>query len=148
MRNVLSAAFIISVVCVSAEAFATEANTTLFPPQNEQAGRGLLYFPEGGDHSLYAVPVQNDPALIKAIQDNTAALLQLAQKSGGSGAKYQFLSTGTIGSYDWRLAALNATTGEMYTGVKCSLSYDGYGWMSANAAAQKAAGGGCLIELP
>jgi hypothetical protein len=51
-----------------------KAQTTVYPPTNAAAGSGLLYFPAGGNSSLFAVPVLSDPTLITAINNETAAI--------------------------------------------------------------------------
>ena len=44
------------------------AGTTVYPPENMEAGNGLLYFPKGGESSVYAVPVQSKD-LVDAIKE-------------------------------------------------------------------------------
>lgn len=48
-------------------------DTTVYPPTNHAAGGGLLYFPAGGNSSLYAVPVLSDD-LTAAVKAQTKAL--------------------------------------------------------------------------
>lgn len=55
----------------------TTGTTTVFPPTNVAAGGGLLYFPQGGPASLYAVPVLSDPTLDTATQAEGTQLAAL-----------------------------------------------------------------------
>lgn len=77
------------------------AGTTVYPPTNQAAGGGILYFPQGGNSSLYAVPVISDSltsavqAQTEAIEKQTASIDELKEamkKSSGaiqcSGASY------------------------------------------------------------
>jgi hypothetical protein len=66
----------------SASAQTTETTTTVFPPQNQAAGQGLLYFPAGGTGSLYAVPVQEDPNLVGAVNNQTTAVVAALNNLG------------------------------------------------------------------
>jgi hypothetical protein len=52
---------------------AASQGTTIYPPTNQAAGSGLIYFPQGGNASLYAVPVNNDPNLINGINNQATA---------------------------------------------------------------------------
>src|SRR5580658_578647 len=51
----------------------SSGGTTVFPPTNLAAGSGLLYFPQGGNSSLYAVPVL-DSGIAAAISQQTTTL--------------------------------------------------------------------------
>lgn len=56
---------------ISFPSFASD--TTVYPPANQAAGGGILYFPAGGESSLYAVPVISDD-LTAAIKEQTEAI--------------------------------------------------------------------------
>ena len=73
--------------------------TTVYPPTNEAAGSGLLYFPAGGNSSLYAVPVLSD--------DLTTAVKELKDAVSKSSGVQCFAVSGYI-------ACVNTVTG-MYS---------------------------------
>src|SRR5271157_890911 len=52
----------------------TSGGTTIFPPTNQAAGSGVLFFPQGGNSSLYGIP-SDDPALVAAVNDQTTQLV-------------------------------------------------------------------------
>lgn len=82
-------------------------NTTVYPPTNQAAGSGLLYFPAGGESSLYAVPVISD--------DLTAAVKELKDAvSKSSGIQCTGVTNGVF--------CVNAVTGKV-----CSYSAAGGG---------------------
>ena len=50
--------------------------STTVPPGTVTPASSVLYYPQGGDSSLYAVPVVSDPNLIAQINDQTQMLQQ------------------------------------------------------------------------
>ena len=60
--------FIVFTIILLFSPFCASAGTQFYPPENMEAGNGLLYFPKGGNSSVYAVPVQSQD-LVDAIKE-------------------------------------------------------------------------------
>src|SRR5580698_6867132 len=90
-----------------------KAQTTVYPPTNAAAGSGLLYFPAGGNSSLFAVPVLSDPNLIAAINSETAAInAQTVQQTAALNAieTQTALEVAALNAINATLAKVGSTT--------------------------------------
>lgn len=78
------------------------AGTTIYPPTNQAAGGGILYFPQGGNSSLYAVPVISDSltaavqAQTEAIEKQTASIDELKEAMKKSSGAIQCFGTSCV----------------------------------------------------
>jgi hypothetical protein len=87
-------------------AHAGNSDTTIFPPVNQAAGGGLLYFPQGGNSSLYAVPVLADQQIVDALKDISSKLDAISQAQ----ANGRYVPAGTISDP----AIMDTRTGHIY----------------------------------
>jgi len=110
-------AFVALASPASAQTTGTSGNLQLFPPTNAAAGQGLLYFPQGGTASLYAVPVV-DPALVTATNNEVTATNTLNATTNTGFAN----ETAAINALAAQLAAINATLAKLDIGTASTTS--------------------------
>lgn len=113
-RSFFVGSLLVCAVCLSGvfSAYA-DSGIAVFPPTNEAAGGGLLYFPEGGNASLFAVPVLADQNILNKLDEMIAAIKADTEAKKKEAWQCVSLPTGVIS-----VSCFNPQTG-----MFCSTSY-------------------------
>lgn len=119
--------FFVLLLFVSFNATPATAGTTIYPPTNIAAGGGLLYFPQGGDASLFAVPVLSTD-LADALKEQTAVLQKQVEATEAQTEEIKKLQTAfqrSAGNIQCTSHSGNVDCVNIVTGRVCGLSGGG-----------------------